>query len=83
MVVFGSSLLSSTEKKNVVKVGPPLTKLSGYLHAMGRSLVCDYGIPGHSHLLSKIFIVTQIFYFILSNSCTDPEGDRGSGTPPN
>ena len=31
MVVFGSSLPSSTKKKNVVKVGPPLAKLSGFV----------------------------------------------------
>ena len=35
IVVFGSSLPSSKKKKkNVVKVGPPLTKLSGSAHAM-------------------------------------------------
>ena len=70
------------KKKNVFKVGSPLTKLSGYVHAMGRSVVCDYGIPGHSNLFSKIFIVSQIFYFILSNSCTDPEGDGGLDPSP-
>ena len=55
-------------KKNVVKVGPPLTKLSGYVHALGRSVACDYGIPGHSHLffqkssLSSKYLI--IFYQI-------------------
>ena len=29
MVVFGPSLPSSTKKKSIVKVGPPLAKLSG------------------------------------------------------
>ena len=34
ILAFGSSLPSQTkdEKKNVVKVGPTLTKLSGYAH---------------------------------------------------
>ena len=43
-----STLPSSTLKKNVVNVGPPLTKLldTGLLPhgAMGKSAVCDYGI---------------------------------------
>ena len=33
MVVIGSPLPSST-KKNVVRVGPPLTKLSGFVHGI-------------------------------------------------
>ena len=32
--VLGSSLPSSTKKKNVVKVGSPLTKLSGSAHVI-------------------------------------------------
>ena len=34
IVVFGSSLPSSTKKKKVIKVGPLLTKLSGSAYAM-------------------------------------------------
>ena len=33
IVVFGSFLPSLIKKKNIVKVGPPLTKLSGSAHA--------------------------------------------------
>ena len=33
IVVFGSSHPSSTKKKKLVKVGPPLTKFSGSTHA--------------------------------------------------
>ena len=33
LVLFGSSFLSS--KKNVVRVGPPLAKLSGSAHGSG------------------------------------------------
>ena len=32
IAVFGSSIPSSTKKKNVIKYGPPLTKLSGCAH---------------------------------------------------
>ena len=38
IVVFGSSFQSST-KKNVVKVGPPLRKLSGSAHENNRDNV--------------------------------------------
>ena len=33
MVVFGFSLPSSTQKERIVKVGIPLTKISGSAHA--------------------------------------------------
>ena len=33
IVIFGFSITSSTEKKNFIKFGPPLTKLSGSAHA--------------------------------------------------
>ena len=42
-VVFGSSLPSST-KKNVVKVGPPLTKLSGSAHVIKVRKTAKIGI---------------------------------------
>ena len=35
IVVFGSSLPSSNNKKNVVEVGPPLTKLPVSAHVLG------------------------------------------------
>ena len=80
-VVFGSSLLSSTEK-NVVKVGPPLTKLSGYVHALGRSVACDYGIPGHSHLFFKNLHCHPniLLYFI--KFMHGSRGGQGVWTPP-
>ena len=34
IAVFRSSILSSTKKKNAIKSGPPLTKLSGSAHGM-------------------------------------------------
>ena len=37
IVVLGSSLPSSTRKKNNVKIGPPLTKLSGSAHDIPRT----------------------------------------------
>ena len=48
LVVFGSSLPSSTKKsnkKNVVRIGPPLTKLSGSAHELKFNLLCLMGYP--------------------------------------
>ena len=39
IVALGSSRPSSTKKKNVVKAGPPLTKLPGSVHATWISLI--------------------------------------------
>ena len=51
VVVFGSSLPSST-KKNGVKVGPPLAKLSGSAHAAGQlCFMCEvrFRVPRPPH----------------------------------
>ena len=59
MVVFGSSLPSSTKKKIVVKVRPPLAKLSGSAQeAQTRlSLHCEHFMMYERYLSCDITIV--------------------------
>ena len=66
------------KEKNVVKVGPPLTKLSGSAHVVVSKHCNDYSVVNltrHAYIFTPVYITGDTFVFPLKTRLFHVAGD--------